>query len=64
MEQSVVLVRQEEPPHSQSYPSAEAAPLECRDGSLVIDREGRIVQATPEQQEYALRARRERRQAS
>jgi hypothetical protein len=50
----------QEPSYSQYAPSADGAPIECWDGSLVIDAEGRIVKATQEQQERAVQARRDR----
>ena len=34
------------------------APVECTDGSLVIDSQGRVRKATPEQQQEAMKARR------
>jgi len=60
MDQLSVTVASEESSHNSYYPSAESAPVECNDGSLVIDPEGRIVPATPEQQAWALRARQHR----
>jgi hypothetical protein len=52
-----VSERSDPPQNDESRRSAGEWPLTCTDGSFVIDADGRVSRATPEQRQIALTAR-------